>query len=46
MAADEPSLVRDEAKCANNHGTFYDVQAMEIALVLGQNEAAKARIQH
>jgi hypothetical protein len=32
---------RDEANARNNHGTFYDVQAMEIALVLGQNEVAK-----
>ena len=31
---------RDEAGARNNHGSFYDVQAMELALVLGRNEAA------
>jgi hypothetical protein len=32
---------KDEAAARNNHGTFYDVQAMEIALVLGKTEVAK-----
>jgi hypothetical protein len=32
---------RDEAGARNNHGTFYDVQAMEIALVLGKTDVAK-----
>ena len=32
---------RDEAKARNNHGSFYDVQAMELALVLCKPELAK-----
>ena len=32
---------RDEAKARNNHGTFYDLQAMRLALVLGRTELAK-----
>jgi len=32
---------RGEARERNNHGSFYDVQTMELALVLGQNEVAK-----
>jgi hypothetical protein len=32
---------RDEAGARNNHGTWYDVQAMELALVLGKPEVAK-----
>ena len=32
---------RDEAKARNNHGSFYDVQAIELALVLGKLEVAK-----
>lgn len=31
---------RAEAGARNNHGTWYDVQAMELALVLGQNDVA------
>jgi hypothetical protein len=32
---------RDEAAARNNHGTFYDVQAMRLALILGKVEVAK-----
>jgi hypothetical protein len=32
---------RDEAAARNNHGTWYDVQAMELTLVLGKPEVAK-----
>jgi hypothetical protein len=32
---------RDEANSQNNHGTWYDVQVVEIALVLGKLDVAK-----
>ena len=32
---------RDEAASRNNHGSFYDAQAVELALVLGRNDVAK-----
>ena len=32
---------RDEAGSRNNHGTWYDVQAVELALVLGKIDVAK-----
>ncbi len=32
---------RDEAAARNNHGTFYDVQAMRLALVLNKSDLAK-----
>ncbi len=32
---------RDEAHATNNHGTWFDVQAAEIALFLGQTDAAR-----
>lgn len=32
---------REEARARNNHGSFYDVQAMELALVLGKNDVAR-----
>jgi hypothetical protein len=32
---------RSEFSSKNNHGTFYDVQSMELALVLGKNDVAR-----
>ena len=32
---------RAEASAINNHGTWYDVQAMQLALVLGKSDVAK-----
>lgn len=32
---------REEAAARNNHGSFYDVQAVELCLVLGKSEVAK-----
>lgn len=32
---------KDEANARNNHGSWYDVQAVELALVLGKTEVAK-----
>ena len=32
---------REESNARNNHGTFYDVQAVELALVLGKTEVAR-----
>jgi hypothetical protein len=32
---------RDESNARNNHGTFYDVQTIEIALVLGRTNVAR-----
>ena len=32
---------REEASARNNHGTFYDVQAMRLALVLGRTDLAR-----
>ncbi len=32
---------RDEANASNNHGSWYDVQSVELALVLGKPEVAK-----
>lgn len=32
---------RQEARARNNHGTWYDVQAIRLALVLGKTELAK-----
>ena len=32
---------RAEAGATNNHGTWYDVQAMQLALVLGKSDVAK-----
>ena len=32
---------RDESNSKNNHGTWYDVQAVELSLVLGKNDVAK-----
>jgi hypothetical protein len=32
---------KDEHNAKNNHGTFYDVQAVRIALVLGRDDSAK-----
>ena len=32
---------KDEHRAKNNHGTFYDVQAVRIALVLGRDDSAR-----
>lgn len=32
---------RDEAKAQNNHGTFYDMQAVSLALFTGQDDLAR-----
>lgn len=39
LLASQPG--QEEAKSRNNHGTLYDVQAVRLALVLGQVEVAK-----
>ena len=36
---------KDEHNAKNNHGTFYDVQAVRIALVLGRDESAKRMLE-
>jgi len=36
----------DEDKYFNNHGTWFDVQAVSIAMLLGKNEEAKTRLEN
>ena len=36
---------RDEAAAQNNHGTWFDVQAVQIALALGRHDVAKRLLQ-
>ncbi len=36
---------KDEHNAKNNHGTFFDVQAVRIALVLGRNDSAKRMLE-
>jgi hypothetical protein len=36
---------RDEAAAQNNHGTWFDVQAVQIALALGRHDVAKRILQ-
>ncbi|MFN0080267.1 MAG: alginate lyase family protein [Prosthecobacter sp.] len=36
---------KDEQNAKNNHGTFYDVQAVRIALVLGRDDSAKRMLE-
>jgi len=36
---------KDEHRAKNNHGTFYDVQAVRIALVLGRDDSAKRMLE-
>lgn len=36
---------KDEHNAKNNHGTFYDVQAVRIALVLGRDDSAKRMLE-
>lgn len=36
---------KDEHRAKNNHGTFFDVQAVRIALVLGRDDSAKRMLE-
>lgn len=36
---------KDEHSAKNNHGTFYDVQAVRLALVLGRDDSAKRMLE-
>ncbi len=41
----ESPIGKDEADEHNNHGTYYDVQVINFAMFLGQNELAKRQLE-
>lgn len=41
----ESPIGQDEADEHNNHGTYYDVQVVNFAMFLGQNELARRQLE-